>query len=468
MKLIIDNQLSLLNIPAEIKEWFVEQLTFTNPKFEDAVKFGRYIGNIPQYLKMYKSLPAGIVVPRGYLQMVEDSMIGQGLGLSIKDNRVLTPPISTESLIELRPYQAEAKFNLLGHPNGMLVAPAASGKTIMGLDVFASVRQKMLWLTHTNRLAAQVIDRIVGTDEYSPTFFNIKRDDIGFIGGGKERIGKEITIGMIQTLVRREHVLPKIGREFGLVIIDEAHHVPASTFLRVTGYFSSYYLYGLTATPYRRDKLENVMFAAVGFPNAEIHRKEIKSKGAIITPTVVKRMVPSSNMFKEVNDYAFLLRDVLPANSVRTEMIVSDVVREARNNNYCITIGSRKAYCNLLFMRLNHELPGKVAIATGDYSEKHNEEQVQKIDRGEINVLITTFELLGEGFDVPRLNRGFIVLPFRERARVEQAVGRIQRPCEGKKDALLYDYVDENIGILKNQFVQRAFVYRLLGMHIVS
>lgn len=467
MKLIIDNQLSLLNVPQEIKEWFIEQLTFTNPKFEEAVKFGRYIGNVPEYIKMYRSLPNGIVVPRGNLQLIEDSMLGQGLGLSIKDNRILRPPLNIESSIELRPYQAEAKFDLLGHPNGMLVAPAASGKTVIGLDIFVSVRQKMLWLTHTNRLANQVIDRIVGDSKHPPMIPSIKREDIGFLGGGREKIGNEVTVGMIQTLIRREHMLPQIGREFGLVIIDEAHHVPASTFLKVTGYFSSYYLYGLTATPYRRDKLEDVMFAALGLPNAEIRRKEVKSKGAIITPTVVKRVVPSDLTFGGVNDYAMLLRDVLPVNMTRLEMIVSDVVKEAEQGNYCITIGNRKAYCEMLYERLNHELPDKVVIATGDYSAAHNENQVEKINKGKVNVLITTFELLGEGFDVPRLNRGFIVLPFRERSRVEQAVGRIQRTCEGKKDALLYDYVDENIGILKNQFIQRALVYRSLGMRIV-
>jgi superfamily II DNA or RNA helicase len=466
MKLIIDNQLTLLNVPSDIKDWFVEQLTFSNPKFEEAVKFGRYIADIPQHLFMYKSLPNGIVIPRGYLQIVEDTMIGQGLGLTVVDNRVLTPPVGVKSSIKLRPYQKNAKFDLLGHPNGMLVAPAASGKTVIGLDIFASVRQKLLWLTHTNRLANQVIERIVGTDEHMPMFPNIDESDIGFIGGGKEVIGDYITIGMLQTLIRREHMLPKIGREFGLVIIDEAHHVPASTFLKVVEYFSSYYLYGLTATPYRRDRLEDVMFASVGLANAEIHRKKVKEKGAIITPTVIKRMVPSEK--HSGNDYSFILREIIPFNNVRLEMIISDVVKEAEEGNYCITIGNRKAYCEMIFDRLKRGMPDKVVIATGDYSSKHNSEQVSKIDNGDVNVLVTTFELLGEGFDVPRLNRGFIVLPFRERSRVEQAVGRIQRTCEGKEDALLYDYVDENIGILENQFIHRALVYRSLGMRIIS
>jgi len=459
MKLIIDSQLTLLNIPNDIKSWFIEQLTFSNPKFEEAVKQGRYLRNVEPTIKLYKSLPAGIIIPRGYLQIVEDSMVGQGLGLSIKDNRVLNKPINLKSSIKLRPYQAQAKFDLFGHPNGMLIAPAASGKTIMGLDVFASVRQNMLWVTHTNRLAQQVRERITQV-------FDIPEKEIGLIGGGKFKIGDRITIGMVPTLVRREDELMELGRTFGLVIVDEAHHVPASTFLKVLGYFASYYMYGLTATPYRRDKLEDLMFATVGLGNAVVKRQEVKKKGAIITPKVLKRIVPSPKW--EGNNYHEILRDIVMPNVQRIEMIVNDVINEANIGNYCIIINTRKAYAEELLVRVSKHIGDKAIIATGDYTKKQNEEQVQKIDSGEANVLITTFELLGEGFDVPRLNRGFLALPFRERARVEQSVGRIQRTCEGKTDAIMYDYVDENIGILKNQFIHRAMAYRLLGMEITE
>jgi len=463
MRLIIDSQITLLDIPDDIKSWFIEQLTFNNPKFEEAVKQGRYLKNLKPTIELYKSLPAGIVVPRGYLQIIEDSMIGHGLYMSIQDNRVLNAPVPLKSNIKLRPYQAQAKFDLFGHPNGMLIAPAASGKTIMGLDVFASVRQNMLWLTHTNRLAEQVRERITSV-------FDVSEEEIGLIGGGKFRIGERITIGMIPTLVRREEQLMELGRTFGLVIVDESHHVPASTFLKVLGYFASYYMYGLTATPYRRDKLEDLMFATMGLGNAVVKRQEVKKRGAIITPKVIKRVVPTTvwdpNDYHPDNDYHYILKNIILPNVPRMEMIVNDVLNEADQGNYCIVINTRKVYAKELLSRITKIIGDQAVIATGDYSKKYNEEQVQKVDSGKSKVLITTFELLGEGFDVPRLNRGFLALPFRERARVEQFVGRIQRTCEGKTDAIIYDYVDENIGILKNQFVHRAMAYRLLGMRI--
>lgn len=464
MKLIIDNQLRLLDAPEELRSWFATQLTFDNPLYLEAVKRNRYLRDIHPHIYMYKPLPDGIVLPRGYLQLVEGSMIGKGLDLSIKDNRVLLPPISIKSNIILRSYQKEAKLALLSHPNGMLVAPAASGKTIMGLDIFASLHQNMLWLTHTNRLAKQVIERILGTDGFPPIFPDMKRSEIGFIGAGKFSIGDHITIGMIPTLVRRVVDLPEIGRKFGLVIVDEAHHVPASTFIKVLESFSSYYLYGLTATPYRRDKMEDVMFATIGLANSIIQRKEVKEKGGIITPIVIKRVVPAP--IWEDNDYQYIIKELVVPNEKRAVMIATDVLREAYKGNYCIVISTRKVYCEKLFKLINDHWP-KSAIATGDYSRKHNDEQVLKLEKDEVTVLVTTFELLGEGFDVQKLNRGFIALPFREKARVEQSIGRIQRTCEGKTDAIMYDYVDENIGILNNQFNHRAKVYESLDIEVV-
>lgn len=465
MKLIIDNQLRLLNAPEELRSWFALQLTFSNPLYEEAVKRNRYLGKLSPHIYLYKPLPDGIVLPRGYLQLVEDTMMNKGLDLSIKDNRILLPPISVESDIKLRPYQSEAKYALLSHPNGMLVAPAASGKTVMGLDIFASLHQKMLWLTHTNRLARQVIDRIVGTDEFPPIFPDVSKDEIGFIGAGKFSIGERITVGMIPTLVRRLNELPALGKKFGLVIVDEAHHVPASTFLKVLEYFSSYYFYGLTATPYRRDKMEDVMFATIGLANSVIQRKEVVKKGGIITPSVIKRVVPSPVWGS--NDYHYIIKELLLPNEQRKAIIVTDVLREAYKGNYCIVIATRKVYCEDLF-KMIHEHWSRSVIATGTYTRKHNEEQVAKLEKDEATVLVTTFELLGEGFDVQKLNRGFIALPFRERARVEQSIGRIQRTCEGKTDAVMYDYVDENIGVLNNQFRHRAKVYQSLGARIIE
>jgi len=453
----------LLNVEENIIDWLAKQLTFINPEYVEAMRRHRYVGGISQYIELYSLNPTGITVPRGYLQTIEDILIGKGNSLTIVDNRILHKPLNIKSNIILRPYQLSAKLDLLSHPNGMLVAPAGSGKTIMGLDIFATVKQKMLWLTHTNRLVEQVIERIVGTEHNDPVIPNMSRGDIGIIGGGKRNTGNKITVGMIQTLAKNVELLTNINQEFGLVILDECHHLPASTFLKVINYLSAYYMYGLTATPYRRDKLESVMFATIGRPNSIIKREAVKKEKGIITPLVITRRIKGPTY--EGNDYHYALENLLIPNELRSDTIAIDIINEAKQGNYCIAIGIRKSYCEIIHNKVS-KYWNKTSIATGDYSKKHNNLQVKRLESGEITVLVVTFQLLGEGFDVKKLNRGFIILPFKERARVEQAVGRIQRTCEGKNNALLYEYLDEGIGILENQFRVRKNVYYSLNMRV--
>jgi len=456
MKLLISNKLALTEPPLQIKSHFINALTFANPLYEEAVKHGRYTGRIRPTIDMYTDTPYGLIVPRGVLQTIEDNLLNKGFIEEVSDERILLEPMDIDSKIILRDYQQVAKHDILRHPNGVLVAPAGSGKTIMGIDLIATLRQKAIWITHTKRLLDQAIDRITATTD-------IPRKEIGIIGKSKWSVGERITVALVQTLVRNQDKLLELGREFGLVIVDECHHIPSTTFTTVLGYFYAYYIIGATATPYRRDHLENLMFAAIGNANAKIHRSIVQNAGGTMVPSVIVRNVPSPMV--DHNDYHSIIEDYVLPNKIRSSMIAADVIREAKLGNYCIVICTRKSYCELLYDLIYPEWK-KTGVANGDKSDKHNKEQISMLENDLLSVLITTFEMLGEGFDVPKLNRGFIALPFRERVRVEQAVGRIQRTCEGKYDSVLYDYVDTNIGILNAQFRTRTFVYRLLGMEV--
>jgi len=597
MKLIIDHHITLLDVPKELRDWLLTALTFRNPVFDEAIKYGRYVGNIPEFIYMAQTTPGGIIIPRGYLQVIEKGLIYKQVPLEIIDNRILLPPITVESKIKPFLYQKAAKRNLLKHPNGILLAPPGSGKTVMALYLFASLFQPMLWITHTNRLANQVMDRI--------NMFLENIGKIGFIGGGEVELGDKITIALVQTLIRRREYLPELGRKFGLVIVDEClvagtkilmldgsvkniedikdgditpfgrvtnkfarktdktvilqggfgilegtpthklpyvpmeniniktvtfgtmsnikegdlllvdvqftndgidinyngryykcmpvlgkivnnkpttvydftttehlfiangilssncHHTPSKTFTEVISNFSSYYLYGLTATPNRRDGLEDLMYASIGDITAHIPR-EVAGVN-LVDKTVIKK-VPLDYATYIGNNYSRAIQAITESEA-RTNRIIDDIIAEARKGNYCLVISVRKNYCEELYRKIKDKWP-KTGLATGDYSKTYNEEQVLRLENDEITVLVTTFHLLGEGFDVPKLNRGFLVLPFKNKTFTEQALGRIQRKAEGKDEAILYDYVDENIGILRAQFWHRVEVYNKMGAMI--
>lgn len=453
-EIIIGSSLELINISDELKRSFIRILTFKNPQYEEAIKYGRYIGDLRRTIDLYTITPNGIIIPRGLLEFVENGLINKGYKFKITDKRIFGEPIDVTSNIVLKPFQKKAKSNLMKYPNGMLVAPAGSGKTVIGIDMIATLKQKTLWLTHTKALAEQAKDRMVSM------LNNTSSEDIGYIGSGKHDVDQDIVIGMVQTLFKQSLELIDVGKEFGLVILDECHHLPARTFLKVMGKFPSYYMYGLTATPYRRDSLEKVMFASIGNPLAVIDRKDVNAEKGIITPKLIIRGLISSPWIN--NDYNYIIKHIVMPNDKRSSLIVKDIINEVDNNNYCIIISTRKNYCEILYDKMRDKI--NCGIATGDYSFKHNQSQIKSMEKGDINALMTTFSLLGEGFDVKRLNRCFIVLPLKEKAMVEQAIGRIQRTCEGKDDAIIYDYADMDIGILKNQFFKRLEIYESLGI----
>jgi len=438
-------------------------LKVPNPKHAEAEQAGRSLWGLDPYLYNFSFLPDNsLLIPRGLREKLITTAEKTDTDYTLVDNRSKFDFLHIDSRkIKYFPYQYDAVLRLIGETEGFIVSPAGSGKTVVGLSLIPLLGQPTLWLTHTGPLADQAEDR---AKKFLPTI-----GEIGLLGRGKWKIGDVLTIGMVQTLVRRPEDLLGIRDRFGLVILDEAHHAPARTFLDVIGMLNSYYLYGLTATPYRRDKLEQIMFQAIGWPKVTISMDEVEKHGGIMKPVVRYRTIHSPKV--DGNNIQSILKNNIIGNKSRNHTIVGDVITEATKGNFCIVISDRKAHCEDLFELISTGWD-KTGIATGSYSKKYVKEQVQRFNDNEITVLVTTFSLLGEGFDVNFLNRAFITMPFRAESKAEQLVGRIQRTAPGKTDAIVYDYVDVDIGVLKNQFHAgkgkncRINVYERLGLSI--
>lgn len=451
MKITLSNKILIQGISEELKAFLVNKFKIPNPKFYEAQKAGRYTFNIDKFIYNFSIIDdTTILIPRGYRkQLLDLKLVKKEKILEIVDKRSKFDRLEiNSSSIKYWKYQYDAVCSLFLEEEGVLVAPPGSGKTVIGLSLIPLFGQPTLWLTHTKPLAIQAFNR---TKTFLPS---LERNDIGFISSGKWEKGKILTIGLVQTLIRNVEKLKELKNDFGLVIVDECHRSPSTMFTTVVTELNPYYLYGLTATPYRRDEMESIMFQIIGPPNVLISTDSVEACGSIIKPRIKYRTVVSKRIHNENNTQRLIKQHIIK-NKERNHIIVGDVLAEASAGNFCIVVSDRKAHCETLYSLI---LSGweKTGIATGDYKDKHVQEQIEKLNNKEITILITTYSLLGEGFDVPFLNRMFITTPFRNKARVVQLIGRIQRSYPGKKDAIVFDYVDVNIGVFKDQFFSRS------------
>lgn len=452
MELIINNKIRVKDPPPQLKSRLVAKLKIPNPAYAEAQGAGRSLWGINPFIYNFEVMPDdSIMVPRGLRTHLIDLALEMGEPFTTRDERSHFPYREVDSSkIVYRNYQSKAIADLFGYPEGVLVAPAGSGKTVMGLSLIPMTGQPTLWLTHTTALANQAAER---AEQFLGDIGNI-----GLLGSGKWEQGDLLTIGLIQTLIRNPDKLIRMMNDYGLVILDEAHHCPARTFLDVVCNLNPYYFYGLTATPFRRDKLEALMFQALGEKKTVIPIEKVEEEGGIVIPTVKYKQIEQPKV--RSNNIQMILRKYVVGNKARTRTIVSDVLAEAIAGKYCIVISDRKNHCEDLYDLISVGWP-RTGIATGKYNKKHIEEQVDAFNKNEITVLVTTFALLGEGFDVPFLDRAFVAMPFRSKAKATQLIGRIQRSAKGKKDAVVYDYVDVGIGVLENQFFSKSNDCRL-------
>ncbi len=352
----------------------------------------------------------------------------------------------------LRPYQQTAVEDILAHNFGTFDAPTGSGKTVMALAVIAERKQPALIIVHTKELLYQWIDRI-------HSFLGIPKEDVGIIGDGQRKIGDKITVALVQTLYK---CADEISPHIGFLIVDECHRCPSRTFTEAVTVFDSKYMLGLSATPWRRDKLTRLIYWHLGDGVHQVDAQSLTDNGDILKADVTIRETNFGTSLDPSSEYSKVLSE-LTRDPDRNQLIASDIVKEAKTGSgICLVLSDRREHCETLKMILQGR-GLRPEVLTGNIANGERERIVTDLNKGKVKILIATGQLIGEGFDLPELETLFLTTPIRFEGRVIQYLGRVLRPASGKEKARVYDYVDSRVGPLRVSAEARRRVYEKSG-----
>ncbi|MBU0483559.1 MAG: DEAD/DEAH box helicase [Proteobacteria bacterium] len=435
----------LSGIPASFLPVLKNELTIANPKYTDAKKYGRWMGKkLKPFLYFYEEVAGGLRFPRGFANqaILLCRRYLSGITPVIVDRRLSLPEIDFNFSGELRDYQLAAFNDIVNREFGVLESGTGSGKTIIALAVIAHRRQPTLILVHTKELLYQWAERV-------REFLGL---EAGLIGDGHNEPGP-VSVGIVNTVGKQ---LDMLADRFGQICVDECHRVPATLFTDVVTSFSGRYSLGLSATAYRRDGLTNLIYFYLGDRCHRVNQATLHESGAVLKPEFIQRETAFSYNYR--GSYQNLM-SALVKDEERNRQIVGDIVAETRREpGTILVVSDRVAHCEMIAKLLVAEGSAiKLAVLTGKLASDERTAIVEAIHKGELSVLISTLQLIGEGFDCEGLRALFLTTPIKFSGRLLQVVGRILRPAVGKQPRV-YDYVDQ-VGLLKKSAQARRLTY---------
>ena len=445
VRLSVHHECCLENAPPSLLATLRAELTIDNPRYQDAKRFGRWIGKkLKPQLFFFREENGRFCFPRGFgNRAVRLCRRQTGVSPQLVDERRLLPPIDLTFRGTLRPYQETAVTAVLAHSFGVLEASTGSGKTVMALAVIARRQQPTLVLVHTRELMQQWRQRI-------RQFLGI---DAGQAGDGRIDL-QPVTVAIVNTA--RKHLDTLVPR-FGHLVVDECHRVPASLFTEVVAAFDCHSMLGLSATAFRReDGMTRLIHISMGDRVHAVDGRMLEASGAVVRPELEQR--PTGFVRDFQGEYPRLIK-ALAEDSRRNRQIAADVASLVRQGHQgtVLVVSDRVAHCQTLADLLTADGVA-AAVLTGQSGPDQRLQVVEAVQAGRVPVLVATLQLIGEGFDCPGLSTLVLATPIRFEGRLLQVVGRIMRPAEGKK-ALVIDYVDVGIPVLRRSAAARREVF---------
>ncbi|WP_226358319.1 MULTISPECIES: DEAD/DEAH box helicase [unclassified Pseudonocardia] len=432
--------------------------SMNNPLFGERQRRRLSTWNVPRFLLSYdETMDGRLVLPRGLGERVISVLEEAGSRVEIADERSDGDSHGFELAATLREDQAAAVSDLAAHDLGVLVAEPGAGKTVMGCALIAEHGVATLIL----------VDRKALADQWRSRIRELLGVRAGQLGAGRSSLRGVVDVVTLQTLARRQDVA-ELTSGYGLVLVDECHHLPAAAFENAVRQIRVKRWVGLTATPYRRDGLDELIHHQLGPIRHTVTPPPAGTLGAAEAPERQLAVHPTSYEYlgdadpSKPGGMAAIYRD-LAANETRTVQVVGDVLEALGRGRNCLVLTQWKSHVETLAARLREEGQDPVVLR-GGMGARERKAALARLEPGPAPLLVVaTGPYVGEGFDCPALDALFLAAPIAFKGRLVQFVGRVLRPHPGKTTAEVHDYHDEQTAVLASSLAKRAPGYRALG-----
>lgn len=463
------------NLKPRIQNQIRRMAAFSNPIFfrNKAIGLSNYANS--RYIYLGEDDSGYICIPRGLLEDLVQKLETAGIPYSISDKRMDGTIIRADFTGELRDSQKKAVRLLLQYDNGILSAATAFGKTVVCSNLIARKQVNTLILLESSSLIEQwekSLSIFLKIDEELPEYktktgrLKTRKSLIGIIQGAKDTSTGIVDIAMVGSLYKKGEFHPRL-KEYGMIIVDECHHSASNTVSRVLREVPAKYMYGVTATPFRSDGLDRInemILGPVRFEYTSKERAEEHGIDYLVVPRFTRVVSPHGRDKLHINE----AYDIIRNNEFRNEQIAGDIKSCIVAKRTPVVLTRFTDHAEVLYDLLKYSADN-VFLLTGNKSKKERGELRAKMDSvplGESLILVATGQLIGEGFDYPRLDTLIMATPIAWKGLVEQYAGRLNRDFEGKQNVMIYDYIDANIPVFDNMYMKRLKAYKRIGYKI--
>lgn len=463
VKIVLSNYVQIQKTGISEKALGVLRRTavFLNPEYFKNLRMHLPLYNIPRYIDCSKENEDYLLIPRGNLSNVIEKLEEANAKYEITDERETGQKIDLEFTGKLYDEQKGALKALLKEDVGILSAGTGFGKTVVASALIAERNVNTLILVQSHALLEQWKKAIKQFLDFTP----------GTIAAGKDKSTGIVDVAIVNSLIEKgsDEVKPR-SYKYGMLIVDECHHVSAFSTENLVASFKAKYVYGLTATPIRRDGHQKIIFYQCG---SVLYSTTIKQMNAAqdfahyfiprfssfhYVPELTESKNPSINQYYEK----------LISNSTRNELIIADVKNAVKDGHTPLILSERIEHLNILYEKLSDSAQNVIFI-TGRGTQKQKNETLEKlkaVPADESLIILATGKYAGEGFDYPRIDTLMLAMPFSWKGTLAQYCGRLHRNFAGKNEVQIYDYVDYRISVFDRMYQNRLKGYKHLGYSI--